>query len=88
MAKSAKSMMDQDVPDPIVTYYPDEGVLYVETGKPFGEGETIAKNVVVFYDRENKCEVVGVCIEFGADVVLKPFVDAILAKHGVSRELT
>ena len=80
----AKSIVNQDVPEPIVTYYPDEGTLYVENGKPFGDGETIAKNVVVFYDRENQSKVVGVCIELGADVVLKPFVDAILAEHGVS----
>ena len=77
----AESIVGQDVPEAKVTYYPDEGILYVENGRPFGEGETIAKNVVVFYDRENRCEVVGVCIEFGAEVVLKPFVDAILAKH-------
>ena len=30
--------------------------------------------------------VVGVCIEFGAEVELKPFVDAILTKHEARTE--
>lgn len=72
------------IPEPKVTYYPESGILYVETGAPFGDGETIAKNVVVFYDREDESKVVGVCIGRGADVILKPFVDAILAERGVS----
>ena len=75
------------VPEPIVTYHPEDGVLYIETGRPFGDGETIAKNVVIFYDRENESEVVGLCIEIGAETILKPFVDAILAEHGVKSEV-
>ena len=58
----------------------------MDNGKPFGDGETIAKGLVVFYDRENESEVVGLCIEFDAETVLKPFVNAILAKYGVRPE--
>jgi hypothetical protein len=82
----AKHRMSQALPEPQVEYYPAEGILYVSNGKPFGEGETIAKNVVVFYDRENENEVNGICIELGAETVLKPFVDAILAKYGLNPE--
>ena len=71
-------------PEPIVSYYPEDGYLYIETGRPFGDGETIAKNVVVFYDQEDESQVVGLCIGWGAKGILKPFVDAILAEHGVS----
>ena len=74
-------------PEPIVTYHPEDGVLYIETGRPFGDGETIAKNVVIFYDRENQSQVVGLCIEIGAETILKPFVDAILAEHGVKSQV-
>ena len=65
-------------------YFPETGTLYVDRGKPFGEGETIAKNLVVFFDQDNENEVIGIMIEH-AETVLKPFVDAMLAKHGVSR---
>ncbi len=75
------------VPEPIVTYYPESGYLYIETGRPFGDGETIARNVVIFHDRENESEVVGLCIGWEAEYILKPFVDAILAKHGVKSEV-
>ena len=78
-----KSVMNHTLPEPRAEYFPEEGILYIDNGRPFGEGETIAKGLVVFYDRENECEVAGLCIEFDAETVLKPFVDAILAKYGV-----
>ena len=78
-----KSTVNHALPEPRSEYYQEEGILYVDNGKPLGEGETIAKGLVVFYDRENDAEVVGMCIEFDAESVLKPFVDAILAKYGL-----
>lgn len=79
--------MEYVEPDPKVTYLPEEGYLYIETDRPFGVGETIAKDVVVFRDREDPSMVVGLCIGRGADVILQPFVDAILAQHDrASRE--
>ena len=69
---------------PLVKYYPETETLYITNGKPLGEGDNVAKDVVVFYDRDNGSEVVGLYIE-SAEWVLKPFVDAILAKHGVAK---
>ena len=68
-------------PEPIVTFEHD--YLYIRTGPPFGEGETIAKGIVVFYDREKRDEVVGLSIRC-APVVLKPLVDSVLAEHGLA----
>ena len=67
-----------------VVSYLKSDTLFIQTNKPFLEGEEIARGVTVFYDKENENEVVGVMIDH-AETVLKPFVDAILAKHGVSR---
>ena len=80
----AESSMNYQEAQPLVKYYPDTETLYVTNGKPLGEGDNVAKDVVVFYDQENECEVVGLYIEC-AELVLKPFVDAVLAKHGVSK---
>ena len=67
----------------IVRYYGADSLMYVDNGKSFGEGETIAKGVVVFYDRENVGEVVGVCFESGVRATLKPLIDSVLAEHGL-----
>ena len=83
----AESIMNHQESEPRVKYYPETETLYITNGKPFGEGDSVAKDVVVFYDREKECEVVGLYIEC-AELVLKPFVDAILAKHGVSKVRT
>lgn len=58
--------------------------LFIQTDKPFAEGEEIAQGVTVFYSKENPSEVVGVMID-GAEAVLEPFVTAILAKRNQSR---
>ena len=66
----------------IVEYVPGgPGTLFIQTDKPFSEGEEIAQGVTVFYDKENEHQVVGMMITH-AETVLKPFVDAVLAKHG------
>ena len=54
--------------------------LFIQTDSPFAEGEEIAQGVTVFYGKENPNEVVGIMID-GAEAVLKPFVDVILAKR-------
>ena len=69
--------------DANVFYHPELAALYIQNGKPFREGEEIARGVTVFYDLENECEVVAVHID-AAEAVLRPFVDAILAKYGAS----
>lgn len=70
-------------PEPVVTYYADCGMMYIQSGRPFGEGEDIAKDVVLFYDQESAREVVGVCFLGGAEVILKPLVDVALAENGL-----
>ncbi|MCE2501763.1 MAG: DUF2283 domain-containing protein [Dehalococcoidia bacterium] len=80
----AESIMNHQESEPLVKYYPETETLYITNGKPLGEGDNVAKDVVAFYDKDNECEVVGLYIEC-AELVLKPFVDAILAKHGVSK---
>ena len=69
--------------DANVVYYPELAALHIQNGKPFREGEEIARGVTVFYDLENECEVVAVHID-AAEAVLRPFVEAILARHGIS----
>ena len=77
-----------DLP-PEVLYFPDTQTLVIENGKRRTEGERIAKGVTVFYGaaqgEPGECEVSGITIDF-AEHLLKPFVDAILAKHGVMPE--
>lgn len=80
----AEAIMNHQESEPLVKYYPETETLYITNGKPFGEGDNVAKDVVVFHDQEKECEVVGLYIEC-AEWVLKPFVDAILAKHGISK---
>ena len=74
----------ESIPAPVVEYWADTDDLYVSNGRAFGEGETIAENVVIYYDREEPDQVVGICIEAGASAILKPLVDAELAKRDAS----
>ncbi len=84
MAEPAVNFPDLEPLAKAVVSYLKSDTLFIQTNKPFLEGEEIARGVTVFYDKENENEVVGVMIDH-AETVLKPFVDAILAKHGVSR---
>lgn len=67
-------------PEPVVRYFPETQSLWIDSGKQLGEGETIAKGVVVFYNKEDGTMAEGIRIEL-AEHVLKPFVDAIVAKY-------
>ena len=85
MAELAKPQPDWEaLPAPIVSYAPSAGTIFIKTGAPLIEGEEIAEGITVFYKGEDDSEVVGIMIN-GAEVVLKPFVDAILAKYGKSK---
>ena len=72
---------------PSVLYYPDTQTLVIENGARRAVGEQVAKGVVVFYAEQEGGEldhdVTAVTID-NAEVTLKPFVDAILSKYGVS----
>ena len=80
MAKRAMNPQKPSEPEPVVRYFPETQSLWIDSGKQLGEGETIAKGVVVFYNKEDGSVAEGVRIEL-AEHVLKPFVDAIIAKH-------
>ena len=73
--------------EPSVQYHPDTQTLHIENGLPLTEGEDIAEGITVFYavtqGDQGICEVSGITIDF-AEHLLKPFVDAILAKYGVN----
>ena len=81
MVKQAMHPQKVSEPEPVVRYFPETQSLWIESGKQLGEGETIASGVVVFYNKEDDTLAEGVRIEF-AEHVLKPFVDAIIAKYG------
>ena len=66
---------------PFVEYWTDTDDLYVSNGRAFGDGETIAENVVIYYDREDQNRVVGFSIEAGASAILKALIDAERAKR-------
>lgn len=72
--------------EPAVLYYPDTQTLVIENGERRAEGEHVAKGVTVFYaaneGEEIDHDVSGITIE-NAEMTLKPFVDALLAKYGV-----
>ena len=85
MAKKLKETRTATDPEPVVKYFPETQSLWIDSGNQLGEGETIAKGVVVFYSKEDDTLAEGVRIEF-AEHVLKPFVDATIAKYGSSPE--
>lgn len=72
--------------EPAVLYYPDTQTLVIENGEHRAEGEHVAKGVTVFYAANEGAEidhdVSGITIE-NAEMTLKPFVEALLAKYGV-----
>ena len=71
--------------DAHVVYVPESQVLLIENRQASAVGETIARDVVVFYDKDvDDAPASAVAIRIDcAEHVLKPFVDAILAKYGI-----
>lgn len=71
-----------------VIYEPKYQVLIIENGDPSEVGAEMAKDVLIHYDRDvDDAPTSAVAIRIDcAEVVLKPFVDAILAKYGVKPE--
>ena len=71
-----------------VEYDPKGQILRIENGQQSAVGEEIAEDVVIHYDRDDDhapASAVAIRID-RAEQVLKPFVDAILAKYGVKPE--
>lgn len=76
------------LPKANVIYEPQRQVLFIENGESSEVGEEMAKGVLVFYDKDvDDAPTSAVAIRIDrAEVVLKPFVDAILAKYGIQPE--
>ena len=81
MAEPTVNYQELEPLERAVISYLESDTLFIQTTKPFIEGEEIAQGVTVFYDKDNENEVVGMMIDH-AETLLKPFVDAILKKHG------
>lgn len=73
------------LPKPTVVYIPESQILYIENGQQRDEAEEMARNTIIYYGKEDESSAVAIRID-RAETVLKPFVDAILAKHGVKPE--
>lgn len=68
-----------------VVHVAETQTLYIENGRLREDAEEMADGVLVYYDKHDEASAVALCIE-PADIVLKPFVDAVLVKHGVKPE--
>ena len=74
------------LPPAKVFYEPVYQVLVIENGEPSEVGEEMARQVHIMYDKDvdnAPTSAVTILID-SAEVVLKPFVDAILVKHGIT----
>ncbi len=78
----------EPLPKAKVVYEPEYQVLFIESGQDSEVGEEMAHGVLVLYDKDvDNAPTSAVAIRIDrAEVVLKPFVDAILAKYGVNPE--
>lgn len=88
MVNPIKIIELEPLPNAKVIYEPEYQVLYIANGQPDAVGEEMAKGVLVLYDKDvDDAPTSAVAIRIDrAEVVLKPFVDAILAKYGVTPE--
>ena len=76
--------MDEGLPELEVKYFPDTQTLSVYTDRECHEGETLSSGFAVFYDSDDKAA--GFLVMYDAERLLKPFVDAILAKRGIDTD--
>ena len=73
-----------------VEYIPESQVLFIENGQDSAIGDDFAEHIIVHYDNDDvavPASLTAIRIDH-AEYVLKPFVDAILAKYGISPEET
>ena len=66
-----------------VVYVPESQILYFENGRIREVAEEMARGIVVYYDKDDENQAVAVRFD-NAEILLKPFVDAILVKHGIT----
>ena len=72
-------------PKATVVYIPESQILYIENGLLRDEAEEMAQDTHVYYGKDDATSAVAIRID-RAETILKPFVDAILAKYGVKPE--
>lgn len=84
MAHNVNRVELEPLPIATVAYVPETQTLYIENGRRREDAEEMADGILVYYDKDDESSAVALCIE-QAEVVLQPFVDAILAKYGVKR---
>ena len=88
MGDSMRYSIEESMPGALVEYYPDIQILFIETGRKSAAGEEFAADITVHYDRDEDNEpsfVVAIHID-SAELLLRPFADAILTKYGIWRE--
>ena len=66
-----------------VVYVPESQILYFENGRTRELAEEMARQIVVYFDKDSEDEAVAVRID-SAESVLKPFVHSVLEKHGIT----
>ena len=88
MARSLRGVEFETLPKAKVVYEPEYQVLFIENGAASEVGEEMANGVLVLYDKDvDDAPTSAVAIRIDrAEVVLKPFVEAILAKYGIKHE--
>ena len=88
LSKVASKM--EPLPKARVVYDAEQDVLLIESGEKSEVGEEMAESIVVHYNKDDESvpadeavRAVAIFID-GAQYALKPFVDAILEKHGMN----
>lgn len=86
MGRTVKHAASPQLPEARVVYEPEYQVLDICNGQPSEVGEEMARDIHVMYDRDfDDAPAFAVTILVtSAEVVLKPFVDAVLEKHGIT----
>ena len=77
------------LPDARVFYEPEYQVLDIENGQPSEVGEELARGIHIMYGEDFSdapALAVSILIE-RAEWALKPFMDAVLQKHGITPDL-
>ena len=82
MARKVKRFELEALPKPTVVYVAETETLYIENGRVREDAGEMADGALVYYDDHGPASAVAIRID-RAEQVLKPFVDAILAKYGV-----
>ena len=87
MGRELKHAQREPLLPATVVYTPESQILYLENGEVREEAAEMSRNILVYYGKERDSEAVAIRID-RAEVVLKPFVDAILAKYGIKHKET